>query len=103
MPFYSTNLDKFLLKVFNKFLHNYKVSKLMMTRFLLGLSNLYIPNALIKKINIFILKAKFLLLIFGLYYNTTNDVVYINNRKVRLYLIFRYYSHKDLCFLQVFL
>ena len=58
-------LDKFLLKAFNKLSHNREVSRSLVVGFLLDLPNHYILNALVKLINISILKTKFLLLIFG--------------------------------------
>ena len=62
-PFYTPNLDKFLLKVFNRLSYNCKVCGSLVVGFLLDLSNHYTPNTSVKSINIFVLKDKFLLLI----------------------------------------
>lgn len=61
--FYMPTLNKFLFKVFNRLSHNCKISRPIVMRFLLVLPDHYISNALIKSINIFVLKTKFLLLI----------------------------------------
>ena len=77
-------------------LYNHKVSKPFVVRFLLDLSNYCIFNNFVKEINISILKTKNLLLISIKNLKNTNNVAYINNCKVQLYLIFDYYSHRDL-------
>lgn len=64
LPFYTPILNKFLLKAFNRLSYDCEVSRLLVVRFLLDLLNHYTPNALIKLINVFVLKTKFLLLIF---------------------------------------
>lgn len=101
--FYNPNLYKFLLKVFKRLLHSYKVSKLFIGGFLLSLLDYYRFNFFDKLINIFVLKAKFPLLIFGQNFNTTNNVIYIKNSKVKSYFIFEQYFYQNLCFLQMFL
>lgn len=102
-PFYSPNLDKFLLKAFNRLLRNCKVSGLLVEKFLLDLKVYYTCNALIKSINISMLKTKFSLLISRQNINTINDIAYINNSKIRLYFMFEHYFYSGLCFLQLFL
>lgn len=71
-------------------------------RFLLSSSDYYMSNTLVKLINISILKTKFLLLISRQNFNTTNDIVCINNIKVKLYSMFEYYFCRGLYFLQLF-
>lgn len=63
--FYSPNLDKFVLKAFNKLSHNCEVSKPLVVGFLLCLPDHHTLNASVKSINNSVLKDKFLLLIFG--------------------------------------
>lgn len=99
LSFYSLNIDKFLLKIFNRLSYNYKISKVVIARFLLNIPDYYTLNVLIKSINISILKAKFLLLISKQNFNTTNNVTYINSSKIRLYFMFKHYFYKGLCFL----
>ena len=64
-------------------------------RFLLDLLDYYTPNASVKLINISMLKDKFLLLISGQNFNTTNNVARVNRDKVLPYFMFKYYSHKS--------
>lgn len=92
-PFYTSTPDKFLLKAFNRLLYNREVSKPLVAEFLLDLPDHYIPNTFIKLINISVLKTKFLLLIFGQNFNTTDSVACVNNSKMRPYSIFEYYYH----------
>ena len=101
LPSYLPTLDKFLLKVFNKLLHNREVSGPLVAGFLLDLPDHYTPNAPIKSMNLFVLKIKFLLLISRQNFNTTNDVAHVNGSKVRPYFIFEHYQHRGLCFLQL--
>lgn len=101
LPFYISNLDKLLLKVFNKLLHNCEVSRLLVARFSLDLPDHYTPDAPVKLINIFVLKEKFLLLISKQNLNTTNDVLHVNGCKVPAYSMFKYYSYGDLWFLKL--
>lgn len=77
--FYILNLNKFLLKVLNRLLHNCKVKRLLMIKFWLDLSDYYISNSFIKLIYIFILKTKFLLLIFRQNINNIDNISYINS------------------------
>ena len=63
-PFYTPNLDKFLLKIFNRLSHNCKVSRPLVAGLLLDLSDYYILDTPVKSIDIFVLKDKFPLLIF---------------------------------------
>lgn len=63
--FYISTLNKFLLKAFNRFLYNYKISRSLIVGFLLDLPNYYTFYTLFQSINIFLLKTKFLLLMFG--------------------------------------
>ena len=72
-------------------------------KFLLNLPDYYILNALVKSINIFMLKIKFLLLISEQYFNTTNHITHVNSSKMGSYSIFEHYYHKGLYFLQLFL
>lgn len=80
--FYTLNLNKFLLKAFNRLSYNCKISRQLVARFLLVLPDHYNSNALIKSINISVLKNKFSLLISGQNFNTTNDVACINGSKI---------------------
>lgn len=48
----------------NKFLYNYKTSNLLIAKFLIKLSNFYNFYTFFKRTNIYILKIKFLFLIF---------------------------------------
>ena len=64
-PSYIQNLNKFLLKAFNRLSHNREVSGPLVVGFLVNLPDYYTPDVLIKSINIFVLKNKFQLLIFG--------------------------------------
>lgn len=51
-PFYTSTLNKFLVKAFNKLLLDFEVSRLLVARFLLDLLDYYIFDALVKSINI---------------------------------------------------
>lgn len=88
---YMPTLVKFLLKAFNSLLHNCEVNKLLVAAFLLDLPNHYTSNALVKSINLSILKTKFPLLIFKQNFNTSNNIAYVNNGKVQSYPIFEHY------------
>lgn len=72
------NLEKFVLKVFNRLSYNCEVSGLLIAGFLSNLLDYYTPHCLVKTINIFILGMKFILLIFGQNCLNTNDIVRIN-------------------------
>lgn len=79
---YYSNLYKFLLKVFNRLLYNYEVSRLLVVRFLLDLLDYYTFNTFIKLINISMLKIKFLLLISKQNFNINNDIINVNDGKI---------------------
>lgn len=96
---YISTLDKFLLKIFNRLLDNCKVDRPLIIKLLLDLLDYFTSSAFVKLINIFILKIKFLMLIFRQNFNTINDIVYVNSGKVQSYFIFKHYSHKCLYFL----
>ena len=49
------------------------------------------------------LKDKFSLLIFRQNFNTTNDVIRVNDGKISPYFMFKHYFYRDLCFLKLFL
>ena len=99
--FYTPILDTFSLKAFNKLLHDYEVSKPLIARFLWDLPNHYTPNALVKLINISMLKTKFPLLISGQNFNILESIAYVNSIKMQSYSIFEHYHHKSLCFMQL--
>lgn len=84
-------LDKFLLKAFNRLSHDCEVSRPLVAGFLLDLLDYYTPNTSDKLINLFILKAKFLLLISRQNFNTNNDITYVNSGKVQSYFMFKHY------------
>lgn len=92
-PSYIPNLDKFLLKAFNRLSHNREVSGLWIAEYLLDLPDQYISDVSIKLMNISVLKNKFRLLISGQNFNTTNDIARVNVDKVTPYSIFEYYFH----------
>lgn len=100
-PSYTPNLDKFLLKTFNRLSHNYEVSGPLVAGFLSDLLDHYTPDASIKSINFSVLKNKFLLLISKQNFNTTNNIAYVNGGKVPPYSIFKYYFHTGLGFLKL--
>lgn len=70
---------------------------------MLNLLNHYIFVVLIKLINIFIFKVKFLLLIFEKNFYNINNIIYINSSNMKLYSMYKYYLYKSLYFLQLFL
>lgn len=76
-------LDKFILKTFNWLLHNQEVSGLLVASFLLSLSNHYFSKIVVKTIYIVSLKTKCELILGGQNLNQLNDIVCINNKKVR--------------------
>lgn len=49
-PFYNPNLNKFLLKAFNKLSHDHEVSRALVAGFLLGLPNYYIAMLLLNQL-----------------------------------------------------
>lgn len=57
---YILILDKFALKAFNQLFYHWKVSGLLIASFLLNLLDLYFLKAVVKTININLLKKKFL-------------------------------------------
>lgn len=103
LPFYTPNLDKILLKAFNRLSYNCEVSRPLVARFLLNLLHHYTPNTPIKSISISVLKDRFLLLISRQNFNTINDVACVNTSKIPPYFIFEYYFQRSLCFLKLFL
>ena len=78
---YTSTLEKFLLKILNRLSHNCEGSGPLIAGFLLHLPDHYTPNALVKSINISMLKTKFLLLIFGQNFNTINNIACVNGGK----------------------
>ena len=98
---YMPTLDKFLLKAFNRLSYNCEVNGLLIAEFLLDLLDYYTLNAPVKSTDFFVLKTKFLLLISGQNFNTTNDVAHVNDGKMQSYSIFEHYQHRGLCFLQL--
>lgn len=85
---YTSNQEKFSLKAFNRLLYNCEICGLLVVEFLFDLLDHYTLNALIKSINIFVLKAKFIMLISRQNFNITNNVIYVNNGKIPSYSIF---------------
>lgn len=100
---YMSTLDKYLLKAFNRLINNYKISRPLVVSFLLNLPDYYTFNSPVKLINIFMLKTKFLLLIFWQNFNIIDNVAHINSNKVQPYSIFEHYYYRSLYFLQLFL
>lgn len=62
-------------------LHNWKVSGLLIASFLLSLPNHYSSIVVVKTINITLLKTKFELILSGLDFNQSDDILHIDGKK----------------------
>lgn len=62
-------LDKFTHKMFNKLLHDWKISRLLITSFLFGFLNHYFLITIMKTFNIMLLKTNFKLILSGQNFN----------------------------------
>ena len=98
---YIPILDKFLLKAFNQYTHNREINKPLVACFLLDLLDRYFSKVVFKIINITLWKTKFPLILSRQNFNQSNNIVYVNNAKVSLYLIYKYYVHFSLEFEKV--
>lgn len=81
-------LNKFAFKAFNWLSYNWKVSRLLIASFLFNLLNYYFLIAVIKTINIALLKTKFKLILNSQNLNQLDNIIHINSRKVSLYFIY---------------
>lgn len=94
----SLKLNKFVLKMLNWLLHNQKINKLLVTSFLFDLPNHYFSIIVMKIINITLLNTKFKVILDGQDFNQSDDIMYINSGKLRLYLIYKHYIYHGLAF-----
>lgn len=94
----SLKLNTFALKAFNCLLHDWKVNRLLVASFLFSFSDYYSLTAIIKTINIALLKIKFELILGGQDFNQLDNIIYVDNRKMRLYLIYKNYIYHSLVF-----
>lgn len=78
--------------------HNREVSGPLVASFLLDLLDHYSPKAVVKTINITLLKSKFLLILSGQNFNQSNDIVCVNGAKVRPCSMYEHYAHRGLLF-----
>ena len=91
-------LDKFALKAFNQLLHNQKVSRPLVASFLLSFPNQYSLIAAVVTINIALLKTKFELILGGQDFNQSNDIIYVDNGKVKPCLMYKHSTYHSLAF-----
>lgn len=73
--------------MFNGLSHDWKVSKALIVSFLLSLPDHYFSIIVIKTINIALLNTKFELILGGQNFNQLDDIVHIDDKKVRLCLM----------------
>ena len=90
---YIPTLDKFSLKAFNWLSYKHKVSGPLFASYLFDLPDHYSPKAIVKLININLLKIKFLLILNDKNFNQSNNIVCVNGAKVRMYFIYKHYAH----------
>ena len=95
---YTPILDKFALKAFNQLSYNWEISRPLIASYLLNLSNHYSPKVIVKIINIALLQAKFLLILNSKSFNQSDNIVRIDDTKIRPYLIYEYYMHRGSTF-----
>lgn len=80
---YTSTLDKFALKIFNQLSYDQKISEPLIASHLLNLSDHYFLKAIVKIINIALLQAQFFLILNGKSFNQLDNIVYIDNTKIR--------------------
>lgn len=95
---YTLTFDKYALKAFNQLFHDREISRLLVTSYLLNLPDHYSLKAIIKTINITILQAKLLLILNGKNFNKSDDIVHVDGMKIRPYLMYKHYAHRDSAF-----
>lgn len=98
---YTPILDKFALKACNQLSHNHEVNGLLVASYLLDLLDHYFLKAIIKSIKINLLKIKFPLIMSNQNFNQSNNIISINNNKVKLCLIYKYYAYCGLTFKKI--
>lgn len=74
---------------------NWEINRKLVASFLFDLSNHNSLQAIIKIINIILLKTKFLLILNSHNFNQSNNIVHVKNTRIRLYIIYKYYAHHD--------
>lgn len=95
---YILMLNKFALKMFNQLSHNWKINRLFIVSYLFNLLDYYFSKVVMKTINITLLKIKFLLILSNQNFYQSNNIVGINNAKVRSYSMYKYYAYHDFTF-----
>lgn len=92
--------DKFSLRTFNQLVHNHEISDLLAANTLLGLSKFYIPEKILKKVNIKALWSNFPKIIFR---ETENEddaetpILFGSSRLIPTFFFNNYYyQEKDL-------
>lgn len=102
IKFNTTNtllkLDKFTLKMFNQLSYNQKIIELLIANFLFSFSDHYFSIIVIKTIKITLLKTKFELILSSQYFYQLDYIVFIDDKKIRLNLIYKYYIYCDFTF-----
>lgn len=94
----SLRLDKLELKVFNWLYYNRKVFRPLVAGFLLSLLDHYFLIAVVKIVNIALLKTRFKLILESQEFNQSSNIVYIDYRKMALCLMYEYYTYCNLAF-----
>lgn len=77
------------------------MSELLIASFMFNLLNYYFLIAVVKTINIALLKTKFKLILNSQNFNQLDNIISINSRKIRLYFIYEYYIYYGLVFQNV--
>lgn len=69
------------------------MNKLFLTNFLICLLDYNFLTLVVKIISIILLKTKLELLLNSQDFNLLDNILDINNKKIKLYLIYKYYIH----------
>lgn len=90
---YISKIDKFELKAFNQLSHDRKVVRPLITSYLFDLPEYYFLKAIVKSININLLKIKFPLILNSQNFNQLDNIVCVNSAKVRPSLMYKHYAY----------
>lgn len=88
--------EKIVLKAFNQLSYNWEVSRLLVAYFSLVFEDYYFLIAVLKTINLVLLKTKFEYIFCSQNFNQSDNIMHIDGGKVRAYMIYEYYIHRDL-------
>ncbi len=95
---YTLTLDKFALKAFNRLSHDREISRRLIASYLLNLFDHCFLKVIAKIINIALLQAKFLLILNDKNFNQSDDIVHVDDTKIRPYSMYERYAHRGSAF-----